>query len=134
MAISASSLFEDVSTDIGVGTGSDRLADSFVRAVNRSLDQLSLSADLATRLTHINSTDDTINLDEEYEYIILSGIFYWLYRTGFKPRDPRIAPTVLKDTKDQWDEARADYVVAEDNDRQSDSTNDMWGWGAVSQL
>jgi len=132
MSISASSLFEDVSNDIGVGTGNDRLAGSFVRAVNRSLDQLSLVADLATRLSHISSTDATIALDKEYEYIVLSGIYFWLYRTGFKPRDPRIAVAALKDTNEQWKEAMADYVVAESNETQADSTNDMCFWGVLS--
>ena len=132
MAIALSPIFEDVATDIGVGTGSDRLAGSFVRAVNRTVDQMSIKADLASRISHVSSTDGTINIDEEYEYIIVSGIFFWLYRTGYKPKDPRIAPVVLKDTQDAWEEALADYVMAEDNEAQSDSTNDNWGFGALS--
>jgi len=131
MSISASTLFNGIAQDFGVGVGSDRLKEGFVRAVNRSLDELSLQADLATRLAHIQNVDDSISLDNQYEWIVYSGVVNWLWKMGYKTADPRIAAVVLNDVRKSWEDAKDAYVVAEDNDLQSDEDNDIGLWGNV---
>lgn len=133
MALECESLFQGVASQFGRGVGGEKIADGFIRAVNRALDELSLAADLATRHSHIASTGASIStLDEEYGTILYAGIIYWIYRLGHLPADPRTAAVVLKDSKDEWEAAKGEYVTAEDNDNQATSTNDVWGLGDVS--
>ena len=123
MSVSCSTLYQDVCGETGAGGGSTRLARDFVRAVNRSLDELSHAADLASEHSHITKTSDTVTtLDSDYEYILYHGVLFHLFRMGHKPRDPRIAAAAYKDTADRWSDGKDDYVVAEDNSTQSDST------------
>jgi hypothetical protein len=129
MPISVKTLYKDVAQELGLGEGNERLTDDFPRAVNRALSEMSHAADLATKITHVSSCEDSINLDANYEYIIYAGTTYYLTRAGHKPKDPRIAPTIYEDTSRRWKDAKADYVVAEDNLKQSDSTFEMIGLG-----
>ena len=132
MSVSCQTLYQDVAAEFGASAGSTRLSQDFVRAVNHSLDQLSLSADLATRHSHITSQDAVVtSLDDEYSHILRAGMDYHLFRMGHKPADPRLATVAYKDTADRWREAQDDYVVAEDNDAQSDSTASMIGLGCL---
>ena len=130
MSISCQTLYQDIVAEFGTSAGSSRLSQDFVRAVNHSLDQLSLTADLASRHGHITKNDSVVtSLDVEYSYILRAGVDYHLFRMGHKPADPRIATVAYKDTADRWREAQDDYVVAEDNEAQSDITASIIGLG-----
>jgi hypothetical protein len=129
MSIAATALYEDAAAQIGAGVGNDRLTRAFKRAVNRSLDELSIAADLATPLTHIDDVDDVIDLDDNYEHILYAGVLFHLVRAGHLPGDPRLAKALLEDTRVGWAMARGEYVMAEDNDNQATATNDVWGLG-----
>ena len=129
MSISVSAMETDASAQLGQGVGNARLASSFVRAVNRALSEMSLAADLATRLTHITDTDEVIDLDADYEHILYAGVLFHLVRMGHLPGDPRVAKVIVEDTLKAWDGAKGEYVAAEDNDNQATATNDVWGLG-----
>lgn len=119
MSISCTTLFTDVATALGRGTGDERLTSVFVRAVNRSLDQLSLYNDQSSRIAHITGIESSIALDAEYEYIVFTGIVYNMIRMGIRPGDPKLAAIMYADSDKNWEECKGDYWAAELNDRQS---------------
>ena len=114
MSISVRQLYEDISSDLG-GLSSPAHKAKVIRAINSSLSQMSLEIDAETRIALVHDMEDTIALDAEYQYIVYTGLFYWLVRMGQRPADPRIAPVVYADTKEAWKAALTDYVVAESN-------------------
>lgn len=131
MSISCQSLYGDVCQQLGVGTGNEKLASSFVRACNRALDQMSVKVDLATKHTHITATSSIIStLSNNYEYILYSGVLYWLVRQGFTNSDPRVATVQYRDTEDAWKNALADYKEDLDNIDQATAATDMIGLGS----
>lgn len=115
MSISVRTLYEDISSDQG-GLSSPTHQQRVIRAINKALSQMSLAADLATRISLVDDLDDSIDLDAEYEYIVFDGLRFHIVRMGSRPADPRIARVVLEDTDKQWKSSLFAYVVAESND------------------
>jgi len=133
MSVNIQELFDDIAAEIGSGASNKVFTAKFVRAVNRSLDTLSLRANLETRLGHITQINTTYTeLDAEYNYILFAGIRYFLPRMGQRPGDPRVAKAILADTSSEWKGAIGDYIAAESYALQDVSTNDIAGWGDVS--
>ena len=131
MSISCQSLYEDITQQLGLGTGNTKLANSFVRAVNRALDQMSVSSDLTTKHAHISNQNSTITtLISAYEYMLYAGVYYWLVRMGHSASDPRIASVMYRDSAEAWTNALADYKQDADNLVQADSTQDVIGLGS----
>ena len=120
MSVACQTLYNDCARLFGTGTSDARLQADFVRAVNRSLDELSLDADLATKHSHINSIGATVTtLDDEYEFVLATGMEFHMTRMGHRPSDPRLAALVYKDTGDRWVEAKAAYTANEMNEAQA---------------
>lgn len=67
------------------GQGSERFERDFIDATNRSINYINRNADLETRIARIDATDDTVELDEDYEDVLFDGIVYHLLRAGQKP-------------------------------------------------
>lgn len=130
MSISCATLYDDVKREVGRGD-SDELADAFVRAVNRTLSELEHRSDAATAFTRATGTSSSVNLDENYDYVLYSGVIYNLIRMGHRPGDPKVAGVVYQDSKQRWDEALGNYCMNEDNITQSDEDNDMTRLGTV---
>lgn len=131
MSISCKSLYDDCAREVGTGIGNDRLASAFVRATNRTLDELAVKLDRSTKYSHVSSTSDTItSISSSYEYIIYSGIIYNLIRMGHRPSDPKLANIAYEDSKQRWEDGWADMIQESDNAKNatSDST-DVWGLG-----
>ena len=132
MAISCANLYLDVASQLGEGVGNTRLANGFVRALNRALSELGVKADKASNFGSIASTDDTISdLNEKYEYIIYAGVMFNLIRMGHRPSDPKLATVVYEDSRKAWNDGKADYIVDLDNVIQSDADNDVIGLGSL---
>ena len=130
--IACQGLYQDVVQELGAGVLNDKSKPKFIRAVNRALDELSLVADKATKLTHITAVDSIItDLDTHYEYILYRGTIFNMIRMGHRPVDPKLAQVIYNDSEKMWALAKADYVVALDNANQATSTNDVWGLGYV---
>ena len=133
MSVNIQELFDDIAAEIGSGASNKVFTAKFVRAVNRSLDTLSLRANLETRLGHIAQINTTYTeLDDEYNYILFTGVRYFLPRMGQRPGDPRVAKAVLEDTDGAWESAIGDFISARSYTLQDTSTNDIAGWGDVS--
>lgn len=133
MSIACASLYDDVVQEIGSGVQSERLSEAFVRAVNMALDELSIDADLATRHSHITGTGATIStLDDEYTFILYAGIVFYLRRMGWGSSDPRMRQFERVESADAWRLCKGQYIMAESNDNQATSTNDVWGLGDLT--
>lgn len=132
MSVSCQALYESVRDTIGLGVGNDKMARTFVIAVNRSLDELSITADLASKHTHIDGVEDIIvTLDAEYEWILAAGVAFYMTRLGQRPSDPNLAQIVYRDTRDEWDRAKGEYVANRWNELQADKTEDIIALGFV---
>jgi hypothetical protein len=129
MSVSVQSLYIDACRELGQGQGNSKLAASFVTAVNRTLDTLSVKSDKATKFPHISSINDSVSISVNYEYILYAGVIYFLIRMGHRPSDPNIAKVVYGDSANVWEEAIADYIQDVDNIFQSTDSNDVIGLG-----
>ena len=127
--ISVQSLYQDACRELGQGQGNSKLAASFVSAVNRTLDTLSIKSDKATKFPHIDSIESSVSISSNYEYILYAGVIYFLIRMGHRPSDPTIAQVVYTDSVRTWDEAVADYIQDLDNIWQSTDSNSVIGLG-----
>ena len=133
MSISVQGLYDDISREIGHGIGDNKFKESFPRAVNRCLDELTNFANSGTALTRITSIASTItDVDAKHEYIVYTGTRYWLGRMGWRVGDPRVASAMLLDSESSWDRAKRDYVVALSNDLQADEDEDIIASGSLA--
>jgi len=126
MSVNCLGLYQEAMDVYGRGAGSDKFQNRFIRATNRALDELSICADLATKHSHISSPEDTIStLDDEYEWILVAGINYYLARTGQRPADPNVLRFVYGDTAEQWERGRDEYVANRWNETQATDSNSV---------
>lgn len=72
---------------VQIGTGSVRFEDDFVTAVNRSIGQINVQADLSTRIGRIVANSDTVGLSDVYEYILEQGITVHLLLLGQRKKE-----------------------------------------------
>lgn len=132
MSLYCASLLQDAASEFGVDVGNEHYVSRFIRAVNRTLDELSQDSDLASPFSHISSTDENIDIDDSYEWIVYAGIIYNLIRMGQRPADPNLSQLIYKDSSDRWIHAKGMYQTAELNADQAVSTNDIINFGNVS--
>jgi len=134
MALAIRPLYEDIAQMYGSGVGSDKLAAATVRAVNYTVDELSIVEDRASKHAHVTTVEGSVStISDNYSHIVLTGVRFWLTRNGFIPIDPRVAAAVLKDTKDEWEDAKGLYVMDLVNIEQSTETNDITQQGYVTK-
>jgi hypothetical protein len=132
MSISCQQLYRDTLSTIGVGVGNDTTLARFTAAVNRALDELSITADLSGKHDHISGPESTITtLDEYYEWILAAGVAFYMTRLGHRPSDPNLAQIVYRDTASEWERAKGEYVANRWNETQSDETESIIGLGYV---
>jgi len=131
MSVNCQALYQDAVSTYGTGTGNETFENRFTRSINRSLDELSIAADLETKHSHIDGPQDIITtLDDEYEWILFSGMQFYLTRTGQRPSDPNIAKTVYDNTRKEWARAKDEYVANRWNEKQAaDETDDIIALG-----
>jgi len=133
MSISCQTLYNDVCRIVGLGTGNDNLSSAFTRAVNRSLDKLSVRANLEVPHAHITQINTTIStLNAKYEYVLASGVMYYIVRLGFQASDPRVATVQYRDSESAWEKDTGEYVSDLINIAQSDEDEDIALLGKVS--
>lgn len=132
MSISCQQLYRDVLATVGVGTGSELTLSRFTTAVNRTLSELGITADLETKHTSITGPESTITtLSSYYEWILAAGVAFYMTRLGQRPSDPNIAQLVYKDTASEWERAKGEYVANLWNELQADEDEDIIGLGNV---
>lgn len=132
MSISCQALYESVRDIVGLGADNEKLTRTFTTAVNRTLDELSITADLATKHSHISGPESTITtLNSEYEWILAAGTMFYMTRLGQRPSDPNLAQIVYRDTANEWDRAKGEYVADRWNDCQAVDSSSIIGLGYV---
>jgi hypothetical protein len=131
MGVYLGAIYEDVVDELNNGEN-ERLSARFPRAVNRALSQLENKADTGTDFAYYDSKEDTVaELDAKHEYVLYTGVMYWLMRMGERPGDPRIATAVLNDTERQWRASIGDYTKDKLNDDQTTGGLDIANLGYV---
>ena len=132
MSISCQRLYQNVLGTIGVGVGDDLTVSRFTTATNRSLDELSITADLATKHSHITGPQSTITtLSDYYEWILAAGVAFYMPRLGQRPSDPNLTEKVYDDTRNEWERGKGEYVANSWNETQATDSNSIIGLGYV---
>lgn len=111
MSISVQSIYTDLRRDFGKSSEDATFRNQVLRAVNRSLGQMSDRAELETSLTLMTSISGAIeDVDDHMEYVIYDGARFWLPRMGVRQGDPKNTAAVLQDTKDNWEHSIGAYI------------------------
>ena len=132
MSVNLRFLYDDIVQELGQGVGQSKLNAAFPRATNRALSELESKARTGTDFALVDSIDDTVSqLEAKHEYILYSGIMYWLQRMGYANGDPRIAAAVLSDTERLWRDAKGDYTTSKIDDAMEAGDEDIIGLGYV---
>ena len=66
-------------------SGGTRFQSDFLDATNRSINVINRDADLATRISRIDSIEDSVALDAKYEDVLSDGITKHLLLMGRRP-------------------------------------------------
>ena len=114
------------------GQGSDRFRADFLEAVNRSGRRINVDADLATRITQVNSVEGTVALDEAYEHVLSNLVTINLIHMGQKPSPGTDIDyqQLVRQLPEQIDSIRQDKInVAQEAD--TDDETDFIGLGAL---
>lgn len=77
-----------------------RFAEDFPIAVNRAINEINQRADLATKISRIDSTEDTVELDEKYEDVLSVGVDMNLLIMGARP--PKGMKNVVKTFREMF--------------------------------
>ena len=131
--IDLSYLYQSVCNELGNGLSNTRLIASFPIACNRALNELAVSLDQPSWDTVIGNSG-TLDFPDRYEYVLYSGIIFWLIRQGHSNADPKIVTIQYSDSRDRWEAGKASYAMDLDNIKQKDPTQDIIGWGHLDTL
>jgi len=64
------------------GQGSTNFQSDFIEAVNLSIQQINVDANLATAVDEITNVEGTIGLDNRYRHVLTQGVSYYLIKLG----------------------------------------------------
>ena len=64
-----------------------------------------------------------------YEWILSAGVAFYMTRLGQRPSDPNLAQIVYRDTANEWDRAKGEYVADRWNDCQAVDSSDIIAGG-----
>lgn len=132
MGLATQPLYDMALVEVGGGSGSSRFNAAFINAVNFALDELADELDSSSRFSHISAVNSTIsNMDANRGYILYAGVIYYLMRMGQRSSDPKVATLVFNDSKQRWDEGKANYWLKLLNDSQAVDTSDITKLGSV---
>jgi hypothetical protein len=131
MAINCAPLYLDVVAEVGSGVATERLSNAFIRAVNRTLDELAHRSNTAA-WTPVTSTSSTISMDADYEYVVYAGVIKNLIRMGFRPSDPKLAVLAYQDSLRNWSDAIGNYIANQTNEASTDSNAHIARLGSVT--
>jgi hypothetical protein len=130
MSVSVQGLYNVAVGTSGTGTGSEKFNLRWTTAVNRSLDEMSLAADLATAHSHITGQQSVITtLDAKYEWVLAAGVDYYLNKTGQRTSDPRLLGIFTASNKNDWEDAKGEYVAGLSYEEQATDSNSVMGLG-----
>jgi len=132
MSVSVQGLYSVAVSTSGTGTGNETFNIRWATAVNRSLDEMSLAADLATPHSHITGQQGIITtLAAKYEWVLAAGVDFYLNKTGQRTSDPRLLGIVTANNKNDWEAAKGEYVAGLSYEDQATDSNSIIGLGYV---
>lgn len=84
--ITLNALYDQKQREFNVlGSGIARFQADFIIATNRAINQINREGGLSSAITRIDSIEDDVALDEEYEDVLSDGISLYLHFTGSRP-------------------------------------------------
>lgn len=84
--ITLNALYDQKQREFNVlGSGTARFQADFIIATNRAINQINREGGLSSAITRIDSIEDDVALDEEYEDVLSDGISLYLHFTGSRP-------------------------------------------------
>ena len=110
MAVALQGILDNTALEFGIAASNTKLNSNFITAVNRTLGELAIWSDKAVKFPVVTSVNQSVAIDATYEYILATGVAYYMMRLGTRPSDPKIAALAYQDTANRWLEAKADYV------------------------
>ena len=87
MSIESVSIWETKLYEYNMQASSERFKHDFIRAVNNALDIYSITTNQTTKIDHISATDDVIDIDADYGFVVEAGIDRFLVQYGHKSGD-----------------------------------------------
>jgi len=122
MSLNLQPIFLDKVREFTTSTQNQRFDQDFVVAVNHSLDQLYVAADLDSAITHVSVHDEIISsLDSKHTYILSTGITYHLLKMG-QQKSGKADHLAL--SKAEWDEAMGGMMVLTQREDEADVDDD----------
>ena len=132
MALATQALYDMAKREVGGGVGGTIFDNAFVNAVNFATSELADECNLTPRPGIIASVGDSITgMDTDRQYIVYSGVIYYLMRMGQRPTDPKVASVMYVDTDKQWNNGKANYWTKALNDCQANPHSSITKLGSV---
>ena len=112
------------------GAGSTRFTSDFISAVNMTSRQMNREANLSSEISIVSDVNDTIELDDMYLDVLISGIMHFLMILGQRPQ--KGAEAALTNAASRFSEGISSMYYELMNDRQETTANDIVGLGSLS--
>ena len=130
MAIYVQALFNAVTSQMGTGSGGQRVNQDFIFAVNDALNELSYKNDKATKLGNIDDIADTISdIDNQQFYILRAGTRFHMLSNGHYSSDPKLAKIEMDNARRNWQEGKDDFWTGRVNALNAGDSTDVIGNG-----
>lgn len=129
--IDINTLYTSCAQELGNGMSNQRLVAQFPICLNRAINQLLIESD-SDSLPQVTGVTGTLNIPERYEFVLYSGVVYYLVRAGHSNSDPKIATIQYQDTEKRWKDGIALYTMDLINIDQKDPDNSIIAWGNTS--
>ena len=84
MPVTGNAFFEQKISQFEMRSSHSTFGNDYIRAVNFTLAQMYAELDLASEPDQISDTNDNIDLDNDYEFVLSMGVDYYLVRFGHR--------------------------------------------------
>jgi hypothetical protein len=122
MSINLNPIYNDKVREFTTSTQNKRFDQDFTVAVNNTLDQLYVAANLDSAINHVSVHDESISaLDAKHTFILSVGITYHLLMLG-QQKAGKADHMAL--AKADWEEAKGDMMILTQREDQADVDDD----------
>jgi len=133
MAFSLHGMYEQKEREFRAGGSPDTFQPDFLTAVNDCIGYVNVQCNLETELAFATDESDTIDLDQEHQWVLSDGVSWRLLsmgytRAGMKPGDLAAATAVMQQ---QFERGVPQIKTRLHHTNQADTDNDVIGLGAV---
>lgn len=127
MAVDLSTIFTQKVREFRQSNAVERFTADFIDAANKVVHELSLYSYPSTQIASVSGSADSIDISDDYYYVVSDGISYFLALNGQKPQDG----ITIQGLRAAWEDQRGNYNMGLINTLQSVATNSVAGLGAV---